>query len=113
MCAVLGTVRGTVGILTLFVISLPSVSHAQETVDFEAASPYEAEVGNRILIDIPTAYSLPRGAYDIRFSVHSGGSLIAGTNIGLSEFLMVGFSYGANGVFSQDDPNYNPNVEFF
>ncbi|MFQ5608282.1 MAG: hypothetical protein ACE5GA_10070, partial [Candidatus Zixiibacteriota bacterium] len=85
---------------------------AQETVDFQQASPVSAEVGNRSLIDAPTAYSLPRGSFDLRFSVHAGGGLIAGTNIGLSEFLMVGFSYGANGVLSQNDPDYNPSVEF-
>ena len=103
---------GTIAFLAMSVICLPLLSSAQESVDFEVAGPYEAEVGNRLLVDIPTAYSLPRGAYDIRFSVHAGGGLIAGTNIGLSEFLMVGFSYGANAVFSQDNPNYNPNVEF-
>ncbi len=102
----------TLGFLALVVFCQPVTAFGQETVDFEEATPYEAEVGNRLLIDIPTAYSLPRGAYDISFNIHAGGGLIAATNIGLSEFLMVGFSYGANGVFSQDDPDYNPSVEF-
>ena len=83
-----------------------------QTDDYEETTTYVAEVGNRELVDAPTAHSLPRGSFDLNFQVNAGGALTAATNIGLSEFLMVGFSYGANGVFSQDDPSYNPNVEF-
>lgn len=96
------------------IVALTATGHAQtgDYIDYEEAAAYPADVGNRQLIDIPTAYTLPRGSFDVSFAVHAEGALIAATNIGLSEFLMVGFSYGANGVFSQNDPIYHPSVEF-
>lgn len=87
-------------------------SYDSYSSDYDEAEPYSNEVNDRQLIDAPTAYSLPRGSFDLNFAVHAGGGLIAATNIGLSDFLMVGFSYGANGVFSQENPQYNPSVEF-
>ncbi len=106
--AVSGFLSCLVGAIALVA---PSMAIGQ-TVDYEESAHYISEVGNRFLIDAPTAYSLPRGAFDLNFQVNAGGALTAATNVGLSEFLMVGFSYGANGVFSQDYPSYNPNVEF-
>jgi hypothetical protein len=101
-------IGGLVGALSLSVSS----TVVGQTVDYEETTRYISTVGNRLLVDAPTAATLPRGSFDLNFQVNAGGALTAATNVGLSEFLMVGFSYGANGVFSQDYPSYNPNVEF-
>ena len=95
-----------------FTAPLFAQSDYDYTVDYEQAAPYASQVEDRDMVDLPTAYTLPRGSFDLNFSVHGGGGLIAATNVGLSEFLTVGFSYGANGVFSQETPEYNPSVEF-
>ncbi|MCH9032382.1 MAG: hypothetical protein IIB00_09015, partial [candidate division Zixibacteria bacterium] len=98
------------------IVALIAFSSAQpvqsQTIDYEDPTPVAVEVGNRQMVDFPTAYSLPRGAYDLSFTVYSNGGLLAGTNIGLSDFLTVGFSYGAESVFAAETPNYNPGVEF-
>ncbi len=103
--------RAISGLVCVLSLVASSIAIGQ-TVDYEETSRYVSIVGNRTLIDAPTASSLPRGSFDLNFQVNAGGALTAATNVGLSEFLMVGFSYGANGIFSQDNPSYNPNVEF-
>jgi len=83
-----------------------------QAVDYEEAPQRTADIGNRTIVDAPTSYTLPRGAFDIDFTVYSNGGLIAASNIGLSNYLMIGVSYGADAVFAQEDPAYNPAIEF-
>jgi hypothetical protein len=66
----------------------------------------------RLLVDMPTAGTLPRGHFSlgIRLSPHGGG--LGYTNIGLSNRFMVGISFGGTNVISDQDANWNPTIEF-
>ncbi|MCP4704663.1 MAG: YjbH domain-containing protein [candidate division Zixibacteria bacterium] len=66
----------------------------------------------RLLIDAPTAWTLPRGCFDLSLRVLPGGGIIGGTNIGLSGRFMLGISYGADAIISNTSANWNPNIEF-
>jgi hypothetical protein len=66
----------------------------------------------RQLIDLPTAATLPRGAFDGELRVYADGGVLVGTNIGLSNQLQLGLSYGAEGIISEREPTWNPRVEF-
>ena len=65
-----------------------------------------------ILIDCPTAGTLKRGNFDAVLQVYPGGGLLTSTDIGMSNRLMLGVSYGAEGIVAEDRPTWNPRVEF-
>lgn len=95
-------------ITAVLALSLPHQSTAQdETLN---ASMYE--IPPRWLVDMPTAGTLPRGYYNIGIRFYTGGGAIAKTDIGLSSRLTMGISYGAEQVISNDDPDWNPGIEF-
>ena len=75
-----------------------------------AASMYD--IPPRWLVDLPTAGTLPRGYYTISFRVFNDGGAISSCDIGLSHRLQLGISYGADKVLSNDDPDWNPGLEF-
>jgi hypothetical protein len=66
----------------------------------------------RQLIDLPTAGTLPRASFDGEMRVFSNGGVLVGTNIGLTNYLQLGLSYGADDIISESDPTWNPRVEF-
>ncbi len=66
----------------------------------------------RSLIDAPTAWTLPRGCFDISLRVFPNGGIIGGTSIGLSGRFMLGISYGADAIIANTGANWNPNIEF-
>ncbi len=66
----------------------------------------------RQLIDLPTAGTLPRATYDAEMRVYDGGGMLVGTNIGLTNYLQLGLSYGADAIISEKEPTWNPRVEF-
>lgn len=70
------------------------------------------EVPPRILIDVPTAGTLPRGNYNLGTRVYPNGGAIGFTDIGLSSRLMIGVSYGAEDIISSQGPDWNPKIEF-
>ncbi len=65
-----------------------------------------------MLIDAPTAGTLRRGTFNAVVRTYPNGGILGSTNIGLSNRLMVGISYGAEGIIAETQPNYNPRVEF-
>ena len=75
-----------------------------------AASMYD--IPPRWLVDLPTAGTLPRGFYNIGFHIYPGGGAITNTDIGLSNRLSIGISYGGDRVLSNDTPDWNPGIEF-
>ena len=81
-------------------------SRRREQIYREEAEPI------RQLIDMPTAATLPRGAFDAEMRVYADGGVLVGTNIGLSNQLQLGLSYGAEGIISEREPTWNPRVEF-
>jgi len=66
----------------------------------------------RWLVDVPTAGTFPRAYFDIGVRFYPNGGAIANTDIGLSNRLTLGISYGAEDVISNTDPNWNPGIEF-
>lgn len=70
------------------------------------------EIPPRVLIDAPTAGTLPRGSFDIVMRVYNNGGILGKTSIGLSNRLMIGMSYGADGIISDHTANANPEIEF-
>ncbi|MFZ5980126.1 MAG: hypothetical protein ACOYVF_05790 [Candidatus Zixiibacteriota bacterium] len=70
------------------------------------------DIPPRRLVDLPTAGTLPRGHYDIGMRVYYNGGGLGYINIGLSNRFMMGISYGAEGVFSNTEPNWNNRIGF-
>lgn len=75
-----------------------------------AANLYD--VPPRWLVDVPTAGTFPRGYFNIGARFYPNGGAIGNTDIGLSNRLTLGISYGAEDVISNTDPNWNPRIEF-
>ncbi len=70
------------------------------------------DIPPRMLIDMPTAGTLPRGYYDIGLRIYRFGGALSYTDIGLSNRLQIGISYGADSALSTASPHFNPDVEF-
>ncbi len=88
---------------------VPSAA-SQDTPEWHQSSLYD--VPPRWLVDMPTAGTLPRGYYDIAFRFYPHGGALASTDIGLSNRLMLGISFGAEDIISNQEPNWNPRIEF-
>jgi hypothetical protein len=95
--------------ISLAVAAVPDAA-AQGSSQWEQSSLYE--IPPRWLVDVPTAGTLPRAYYNIGFRFYPNGGTLANTDIGLSNRLMLGISYGAEDVISNRDPNWNPRIEF-
>jgi len=70
------------------------------------------DIQPRNLIDAPTAWSLPRGAFDFVTRVYPEGGVLGLVSIGLSNHLMIGISYGADRIISEQEARKNPRLEF-
>ncbi len=92
----------------IFLFVMPNGAIAQD--DEINASMYE--IPPRWLVDMPTAGTLPRGYYNIGVRFYTGGGAIVKTDIGLSSRLTMGISYGAEEVISNQEPDWNPGLEF-
>jgi hypothetical protein len=97
-----------IGMTILLVVGLIGAATAQENV--KQRSLYD--VPPRWLVDIPTAGTLPRAAWTISLRMYPDGGALAATDIGLSNRFMLGISYGAEKVISNQDPNWHPRLEF-
>jgi len=98
------------GYLLVSLLLLPAAASAQDRVNDAQISLYD--VPPRWLVDMPTAGTLPRAYYSIGFRFYPNGGALARTDIGLSNRLMLGISYGAEDVISNREPNWNPRIEF-
>ena len=65
-----------------------------------------------VLVDCPTAGTLPRGTYFAVMRAYPNGGILGRTAIGFSNRFMIGISYGAEAILAESEPNYNPRVEF-
>jgi hypothetical protein len=99
-----------IAVLLIVLLAQASVANAQARRRIQI-SPGRSEP-IRQLIDLPTAATLPRGSFDVELRVYADGGVLGGTNIGLSNHLQLGLSYGADGIISERDPVWNPRVEF-
>jgi len=90
---------------------IPSYSQSPDYYGSEpAGSLYEFAPRN--LVDAPTAGTLRRGCFDIVLRVYNNGGILTGAAIGLSNSLMLGMSYGAEGIISDRSASNNPQIEF-
>ncbi len=96
--------------LLLATMSITTVAQAQFGDEASEVTLYD--VPPRFIIDCPTAGTLSRGHYQIGTRFYPDGGAIAFTDIGLSNRLTIGISYGGDKVISNGSPNWNPKIEF-
>ena len=65
-----------------------------------------------MLVDCPTAGTLRRGSFNVIMRAYPNGGILSATNIGLSNRLTLGISYGAEGIIADQKPTWNPRIEF-
>ncbi|MEE8575743.1 MAG: hypothetical protein V3T31_00675 [candidate division Zixibacteria bacterium] len=96
----------------LAMISLLNIAdiQAQESTDEERSTLYD--IPPRRLVDMPTAGTLPRGYFSLGMRLHANGGVLGRTTIGLSNRFMIGISFGGDTVLSNQDIDWNPNIEF-
>jgi hypothetical protein len=66
----------------------------------------------RWIMDVPTAGILPRGTFDMDMRTFPVGGVQTTLNIGLGHRFMVGVGYGASKVLTDEEPDWNPQIEF-
>jgi len=71
------------------------------------ATAQYAQVSPR-LVDLPTAGTLERGSYQIDLRSYTGGGLLASVNVGITERVLLGMSYGGLNLIGEGDVNWNP-----
>ncbi len=92
---------------------LMTPANAQERVySGQVAGSSLYDLPPRTLIDCPTAGTLPRGCFHFKSRIYGNGGVLGSTAIGLSSRLMLGMSYGAEGLISDHTANANPSIEF-
>jgi hypothetical protein len=64
------------------------------------------------MVDLPTAYSIPKAAYSVGARIGPHGAFIGGLRVGITDYLCVGVSYGALNVIGTGDPDWQDRVEF-
>jgi len=62
----------------------------------------------RLLIDLPTAGTLPRGTFDVGLRMYPKGGVIFGIGVGMSDHFMFGVSYGGENIIGEGKVNWNP-----
>ena len=93
-------------------MSLALVGAPRAQIETTESSHTLYDIAPRALVDLPTAGTLPRGAYQIGLRLYSGGGAIGNTDIGLSNRFMMGISYGGTEIVSSEDPDWNPRIGF-
>lgn len=97
-------------LLFAFVMLFTGAAIAQDDYSNNSHSLYE--IPPRMLIDMPTAGTLRRADFDLGVRLYPEGGAVTYTDIGLSNRLMIGISYGGEQILSSDDPNWNSRIEF-
>ena len=100
------------GIKTIIIITSLLLLSASFAFSQEDETESYFGIQPRVLIDAPTAWTLPRGCFDISLRVFPNGGIIGATNIGLSSRFMLGISYGAEAIIAETEANWNPKIEF-
>ena len=83
---------------------------ADELYGYKPIPPAHYDI--RWLIDTPTAYMLPRGAFDLDFRTFPQGGVQAAIDIGLARRFQLGLGYGGARILSEETPKWNPKIEF-
>ncbi|MCD4691069.1 YjbH domain-containing protein [bacterium] len=64
------------------------------------------------LVDFPSAYGLPKGVYSLGMRIVPAGGVIAGVKVGITDYLLLGVSYGAGNVVGSGEPDWDDRIEF-
>lgn len=64
------------------------------------------------LVDLPSALTYPRATYSLGVRIVPMGGLIAGLRVGLTDYLCIGVSYGAQNAVGSGEPDWGSRVEF-
>lgn len=99
-------------IIIYFGLAMLLCSQVSAQIDLSEGQSSLYDVAPRRLVDMPTAGTLPRGGYSIGVNIYPNGGAIGDCNIGLSNRLMIGISFGAQDVLSDIEPSWNPGIEF-
>lgn len=64
--------------------------------------------------DVPTAYTPPRGSYDMNLRMQKEGGLLFKMETSITDYLSIGISYGGMQVIGKEDPEFYslPGVHF-
>jgi hypothetical protein len=110
-------------IAAIAIAAVPLAASAQEEEPQAQEEQPQAEEGPQAnvvatpirleLIDMPTAQTLPRGAYEFGLHLMSGGCAVAGGRVGMIDAFTFGFHYGGSEILASGDPDWNPRVEFY
>jgi len=65
------------------------------------------EVQPRHLIDLPTAWPMPRAGFDLKVRAFGGGGALVALSVGVSNEFMFGASYGGNHILGEDSLIWN------
>jgi hypothetical protein len=58
--------------------------------------------------DVPTGYLTKRGEYELLFRIQKDGGLISGINAAITDYLLMGISYGGMEIIGEKDPEFYP-----
>lgn len=97
-------------LLVFAFMALPAAAQYSDSDELPAVSAYTWQP--TMLIDCPTAGTLRRASFNVIMRAYPEGGILTGTNIGLSNRLTLGISYGAEGILAESKPNWNPRIEF-
>lgn len=99
-------------LLFFTLILLSGVLPVQAQDNFSGAQTSLYDVPPRWLVDMPTAGTYPRAYFDIGFRFYPDGGTLANCDIGLSNRMTMGISFGGLHVLSAQEPDWNPKIEF-
>lgn len=58
--------------------------------------------------DIPTAYALPRGNYELNLRMQKEGGVLFKMETSITDYLSIGISYGGMQLIGKEDPEFYP-----
>jgi hypothetical protein len=102
-----------IALISLALASFQGSVIAQDDFDVPMDMPVPpARNDVRWIIDTPTAYMLPRGAYDIDIRTFPDEGVEASLCIGLADRFSVGIAYSGEKILSEYSPEWNPKIDF-
>jgi|Deesub1362B_J571_1020462.scaffolds.fasta_scaffold00330_11 hypothetical protein len=58
--------------------------------------------------DVPTAYTTPRGSYEMNLRIQKEGGLLLKMETSITDYLSIGISYGGINIIGMEDPEFYP-----
>lgn len=99
-------------LLGIFLVVFSGANCAQTEADELPAIDPIGGVRQTMLVDCPSAWTLERASFNFSMRSYPNGGILSSVNIGLSNRVTLGISYGAEGIIAESKPTWNPRVEF-